>query len=32
MYDDYDQREANIARFLLNKIKQCIICGRELDY
>lgn len=32
MYDDYDQREANIASFLSNKIKRCIKCGRELDY
>lgn len=32
MYDDYDQREANIASFLSNKIKRCIKCGHELDY
>ena len=32
MYDDYDQREANIASFLSNKMKRCIKCGRELDY
>ncbi len=32
MYDDYDQRETNIASFLSNKIKRCIKCGRELDY
>ncbi|EKL1160129.1 hypothetical protein PQM54_004567 [Klebsiella pneumoniae] len=31
MYDDYDQREANIASFLSNKIKRCIKFGRELD-
>lgn len=32
MYDDYDQREANIASFLSNKIKKCSKCGRELHY
>ena len=32
MYDDYDQREANIASFLSNKIKRCIKCGCELNY
>lgn len=32
MNDDYDQREANIASFLSNKIKRCIKCEHELDY
>ncbi|EIX9042393.1 hypothetical protein [Klebsiella variicola] len=32
MCDDYDQREANIASFLSNKIKRCIKCGHELEY
>lgn len=32
MYDDHDQREANIASFLANKFKKCRKCGHELDY